>query len=138
MTLANMYEIVEYLIIALAPILPTTSEEAYKFLNKANKQESVMLETLENISKANINYEVLEQYKEFFELRDKVNVLIENEVKNGSVKRANELELFLNVKDNEFLNSLDLKNLLSVGKITFSNDEFKVQKFESEKCLRCW
>ena len=39
--------------------------------------------------------------------------------------------------DSEFIKSLDLKMLLMVGKIEFSNED-KVEKFVSQKCLRCW
>nr|WP_322958824.1 isoleucine--tRNA ligase [Mycoplasmopsis canis]WQQ12178.1 isoleucine--tRNA ligase [Mycoplasmopsis canis] len=137
MTLANMYEIVEFLIIALAPILPTTSEEAYSFLPKENKQESVMLETLETLNSSSFNKEVLNKYNSFFELRDNVNVLIENAIKSGLVKRSNELELFLDLNKFKDYSNLDLKTLLSVGKVT-NSDKFFVEKFDSIKCQRCW
>nr|WP_318033561.1 class I tRNA ligase family protein [Mycoplasmopsis cynos] len=137
MVLANMYEILEFLIIALTPILPTTCEEAYSFLNKANKKESIMLESIQPIKKESINFKILEEYKNFFDLRNEVNVLIEKAIKDGLVKRANELELFIDLTKQNIFKELDLKTLLSVGKITHSL-EFKVAKFDSVKCLRCW
>ncbi|WP_322959402.1 isoleucine--tRNA ligase [Mycoplasmopsis cynos] len=137
MVLANMYEILEFLIIALTPILPTTCEEAYSFLNKANKKESIMLESIQPIKKESINFKILEEYKNFFDLRNEVNVLIEKAIKDGLVKRANELELFIDLTKQSIFKELDLKTLLSVGKITHSL-EFKVAKFDSVKCLRCW
>ncbi|MGZ9797486.1 isoleucine--tRNA ligase [Mycoplasma sp. 4013] len=136
MTLANMYEIVEFLIIALAPILPTTSEEAYEFFDKKDKYESVFLENLPKLSEIAYDAALITSYKEFFELRDKVNVLIENAIKANLVKRSNELELFL-PKTSDLIAKLDLKTLLMVGKITQGN-ELKVEKFDSLKCLRCW
>ncbi|TDV23247.1 isoleucyl-tRNA synthetase [Mycoplasmopsis mustelae] len=136
MTLTNMYEIVDFLILALTPILTTTSEEAYSFFNKINKKESVMLENLPKLEDCKFDEKVLSDYKEFFVLRDKINVLIENAIKFGDVKRSNELELFLPIQS-ELINNLDLKTLLMVGKVTTSKD-LKVAKFDSLKCQRCW
>jgi len=48
MTLANFYEITDFLIKAIAPILPATAEDAYdNFESKVDKQISVHLERLE-------------------------------------------------------------------------------------------
>lgn len=134
MVLKNLYEITDFLILALAPIIPTTSEEAYSFFNKNNKEESVMIDRF--LESSEPNYELINKYKEFFDLRDKVNVLIENSIKNGEVKRSNELELFINT-ESEFIKELNLKFLLMVGKVSFSS-QTKVQKFDSLKCERCW
>ncbi|QGZ97371.1 isoleucine--tRNA ligase [Mycoplasma sp. NEAQ87857] len=136
MVLANLYEILDFLLIALAPIIPTTAEEAYGFFNKTNKQESIMLESFENKDEIKVNKQVLEQYKEFFDLRDAVNVLIEQEIKNQTIKRSNEVAIEINTTS-EFIKSLDLKTLLMVGEVRFGSSN-KVWKFESEKCLRCW
>ncbi|WP_406614229.1 isoleucine--tRNA ligase [Mycoplasma corogypsi] len=136
MVLANLYEITEFLLLAIAPFLPTTAEEAYKYLNKQNKVASIMLEDFSAISTNEINYKLLDQYKEFFALRNKVNILIEAEIKNGNVKRSNELELTLE-NPSEFIRSLDLKTLLMVGKVTYGSTT-SVMRFESLKCQRCW
>ncbi|UCU26407.1 isoleucine--tRNA ligase [Mycoplasma anserisalpingitidis] len=134
MVLKNLYEITDFIILALAPILPTTSEEAYSFFNKENKEESIMLERF--VESTTPNYELINKYNEFFELRDQINILIENSIKNGEVKRSNELDLSLKT-DSEFIKNLNLKMLLMVGKVSISN-ETKVSKFDSKKCERCW
>lgn len=134
MVLKNLYEITDFIILALAPILPTTAEEAYSFFNKENKEESIMLERF--VESTTPNYELINKYNEFFELRDQINILIENSIKNGEVKRSNELELSLKT-DSEFIKNLNLKMLLMVGKVSISN-ETKVSKFDSKKCERCW
>jgi isoleucyl-tRNA synthetase len=41
----NLYKILEFLLISLAPIIPTTTDEAYSFFNKKNKLESIHLES---------------------------------------------------------------------------------------------
>ncbi|WP_426461248.1 isoleucine--tRNA ligase [Mycoplasma hafezii] len=138
MVLNNIYEITEFIILAITPILPTTAEEAYKFFNKPNKFESVMLETMKQVSRKDVDYTVIDQFSEFFELRDKVNVLIEEQIKLGNIKRSNELALNI-PNPNEFLRSLDLKVLLMVGQVQFdSKKELSVNKFDSVKCARCW
>lgn len=134
MVLKNLYEITDFIILALAPILPTTAEEAYSFFNKENKEESIMLERFAESTTP--NYKLINKYNEFFELRDQINILIENSIKNGEVKRSNELELSLKT-DSEFIKNLNLKMLLMVGKVSISN-ETKVSKFDSKKCERCW
>lgn len=134
MVLKNLYEITDFIILALAPILPTTAEEAYSFFNKENKEESIMFERF--VESTTPNYELINKYNEFFELRDQINILIENSIKNGEVKRSNELELSLKT-DSEFIKNLNLKMLLMVGKVSISN-ETKVSKFDSKKCERCW
>ncbi|MFV8499998.1 isoleucine--tRNA ligase [Mycoplasma sp. VS424B] len=134
MVLANLYEILDFLLMALAPILPTTIEEAYMHFNKANKHESIMFEGY--AKDFSVNQEVLDQFNEFFELRSKVNVLIDEATKNGLIKRSNEVALVL-PPQSDFINSLDLRTLLMVGKVV-SGSELKLETFDSVKCARCW
>ncbi|UWV83159.1 hypothetical protein NW067_02750 [Mycoplasmopsis cynos] len=47
-----------------------------------------MLESIQPIKKESINFKILEEYKNFFDLRNEVNVLIEKAIKDGLVKRA--------------------------------------------------
>ncbi|SYV93462.1 Isoleucine--tRNA ligase, partial [Mycoplasmopsis synoviae] len=137
MVLKNFYEILDFLMLALAPIIPTTADEMYSYFNKENKKESLFLERLEKAGDVSFDEKVLEQFKEFFELRDQVNILIENQIQNKVIKRSNELELVLPETASEFLKSLDLKTLLMVSKISYGKT-LQVVKFESEKCKRCW
>ncbi|MCS4536930.1 isoleucine--tRNA ligase [Mycoplasma sp. CSL7475-4] len=134
MTLTNFYEIVEFLITILAPILPTTTEDAYDNFNKENKQISVHLEKLQR--EKEVDVEIIEQWNEFFELRDEVNLAIESAVKSGLIKRSNEVKLTLKPKS-KFIESLDLKQLLMVGIVEFG-EELKIETFDSVKCERCW
>ncbi|WP_406616903.1 isoleucine--tRNA ligase [Mycoplasmopsis adleri] len=134
MTLMNFYEITDFLIKAIAPILPTTAEDAYRYFNKANKQESVHLETIEYPS--GYDKDLLAKWDEFFTLRDEINLALEKAIKDDVIKRTNEAKI--QIKDpSEFIMSLDLKQLLMVGSVEFGN-ETKVELFDSVKCLRCW
>lgn len=135
MVLYNLHHIVNFLVKSLAPVLPTTAEEAYSFINKDNKYESIFLEELYK-EPVEVNYDLINQFEEFFKLKDQVNILIEQAIKSQEVKRSNELKLTLNTSS-EFLQSLDLKMLLQVGDVEFG-DHTQVTKFDSQKCLRCW
>lgn len=130
----NLYNLLNVLTISLAPILPTTTEEIYSFLKLDNKQESVHLETF--FKKEAFDEKIEENWKEFFKVKDRIYQLIEQQIKEGLIKRTNEAFIHINT-DSEFIKSLDLKNLLMVGKVHFANKD-KVQAFESTKCLRCW
>lgn len=130
----NLYEILNVLAIALAPILPITVEEVYKFINKENKKESIFLE--EFFKSAHFDEKLEEQWNEFFVLKDTVYKLVELAIHSGQIKRSNEAHVEIETKS-EFIKSLDLQTLLMVGKVTFGS-EFKVSQFESSKCQRCW
>lgn len=131
----NFYNILNFLLVSLAPILPTTTEEAYKFFNKLNKKKSIHLEEFYLVSDKE-NYQQEEKWRSFFELKNTIYKLIESKIKEGFIKRSNESFVTLDT-DNEFIKSLDLKMLLMVGKIEFGN-KFEVNVFDSIKCQRCW
>lgn len=131
----NLYNILDFLLISLNPILPTTCEEAYKYFNKDNKLESINLENFYK-TENELKFEIENKWKEFFELKDNVYKIIEKQIQNGIIKRTN--EAFVTIKTNsEFIKSLDLKELLMIGKFSFGNEN-KVEYFESIKCQRCW
>ncbi|WP_029513542.1 isoleucine--tRNA ligase [Mycoplasmopsis primatum] len=134
MTLTNFYEIVEFLIKIIAPIMPTTAEDAYKFFNKENKLESVHLESLDKPKE--YDETLFNKWQEFFKLKDEINLLIENAIQKGLIKRTNEAKVTIS-NPSEFIKSTDLKQLLMVGLIEFGN-ETKIEVFDSIKCLRCW
>ncbi|MGV2393571.1 UNVERIFIED_CONTAM: class I tRNA ligase family protein [Campylobacter lari] len=55
----NFYEITDFLIKVIAPILPTTAEDAYRNFNKENKALSVHLETLSD--EVTLNHDLVKQ-----------------------------------------------------------------------------
>ncbi|WP_029906132.1 isoleucine--tRNA ligase [Mycoplasmopsis opalescens] len=134
MTQLNFYEIASFLIKAIAPILPTTAEDAYQNANFNNKVDSVHLENMDEIKP--YDHEIVDKWQEFFSLRDEVNLLIEKFIQSGQIKRSNELKLTINT-NSDFIKSLDLRVLLMVGQVEFGS-ETKAEVFESQKCVRCW
>ena len=132
----NFYNILEFLLISLAPILPTTCEEAYQFLLKDNKKVSIFLENFYSIENKKDN-KFEDVWKEFFDLKNKIYKLIEEQIQNNLIKRSNEAKVFVST-NSEFIKSLNLKELLMVGKVEFGN-KTSVELFQNSiKCQRCW
>lgn len=132
----NFYNILEFLLISLAPILPTTCEEAYQFLLKDNKKVSIFLENFYSIENKKDN-KFEDAWKEFFDLKNEIYKLIEEQIQNNLIKRSNEAKVFIST-NSEFIKSLNLKELLMVGKVEFGN-KTSVELFQNSiKCQRCW
>ena len=131
----NLYKILDFLLISLAPIIPTTADEAYSFFNKKNKLESIHLESFFKSNKQEI-FELETQWKEFFEIKDSIYKEIELKIKSGEIKRTNEASVVMSLSSS-FLKTLDLKKLLMIGDFR-EGDMMSVSTFESLKCQRCW
>ncbi len=142
----NMYDISEFLILALAPFIPTTMEEAYTNFPKDNKKESVHLELMDyDALKVSETHEA--QYTQFFNFKDEVYKALEDARKEGIIKRANEAHISVETNLDFVKGIKDLKTVLMVGKLDFvpaadatKQPYFKVNvsTFDSEKCQRCW
>ncbi len=130
----NLYNIVNFILRSLSPIMPTTCEEAYQQLNKNNQQLSIFLE-IEEFAHQIFNVEE-KKWTPFFNLKNLVYKLIEDAKKNQLIRRSNEVWLTLEQQYSHF-KDLDLAKLLMVGKVTFG-DKNEVKTFSSIKCQRCW
>ncbi|MGL5617950.1 MAG: isoleucine--tRNA ligase [Metamycoplasmataceae bacterium] len=131
----NLYNILDFLLISLAPILPTTTEEAYDHFNKLDKKESIHLEPFYTpIRKEFFNIE--EKWQDFFVLKDLIYKEIEDKIKSGKLKRSNEASVVANL-NSSFLKELDMKKLLMIGEFK-QGKSLKVDTFDSLKCQRCW
>ncbi len=148
--LTNLYNIAHFLIISLAPVLPTTMEEAYFNLPKAAKKESVHLEMVDFEHSSDIKA-IAKDWKSFYVLKDGIYKLIEEAKKAQFVKREQEVNFNVtsewldklmaeaNVRFNKELHELNLASLLMIGKISFNDHESNgIKHWESEKCQRCW
>ncbi|WP_404924064.1 isoleucine--tRNA ligase [Mesomycoplasma hyopneumoniae] len=131
----NLYELLQVLNIAIAPIMPTTAEEIYSFIQKNNKQISVHME--EFFKKSHFNEELDAKWDEFFQIKDSVYQLIEQKIKSKEIKRPNEVGVLLKT-DSDFIKSIDLEKLLMVAKVEFSNEKTEILQLNWEKCPRCW
>lgn len=143
-----LYNILNSLIKLLAPVLPYTSEEVYGYLDKC--EESVHLSGMPEVKKYDNEEDILNTFKTFFLIKEDVNKSLEdarNEKIIGSSLEA-EVKIYATDEYKKVLESLQayLKQLFIVSDVKLVDDELpiinkvgvSVNKFEGEKCERCW
>lgn len=135
-----VYNIVSKLLIALAPIIPHTADEAYQFLPfKSN--ESIHLEDWYQIDdKKYLTAEQTIGFKDFFILKDMIYAEIEKARQNNIIKKTNMVDVSL-YELNSIFDLETLKTYLNVAKIqVIENQEKKViiTPTEYQRCERCW
>lgn len=138
-----LYNVINNLIRLLAPILPYTSEEVYKYLDD-EKLESIHLADMPEVLKYDDTKEVNHLFEIFFELESKVNKALESARSNKII--GSSLEADIKIKDDKKYSELkdklgnNLNQLFIVSKVTFENikDDVQVLKSNGEKCERCW
>lgn len=135
--LATLNHILESLLPALAPILSFTMEEAYQLYNSKEKESVFQLrwpdyETWEN-------NQLIKEFQEIFDLRDSVNVQIEELRKNGT-NIGSSTNVTVTTSSSFFdLEPNELADLLVVSKVNVDpNITLKVTESEEHKCPRCW
>lgn len=142
-----LYNILKDLVVLLAPILPYTSEEVYRFI-PGEKLESVHLNDMPEAPTYEFDSKLWEL---FFDVKDDVFKALEearNEKVIGSSLEA-EVKLNLGEKYKPVQEQLEkyLHQLLIVSKVEFTNDEtlpkastikVEVLKSNGHKCNRCW
>ena len=145
-----IYNVLYSLIRVLAPILPYTSEEAYGFMNIADKKRSVHLENIPEVKEYAETEEILNKWALFFEVQDDVNKALEESRNEKVIGSSLEAEVLINVDDKYASIVEELKDYLHqlfiVSKVTITNEDLptitkigvKVVKSNGEKCERCW
>lgn len=141
-----LYNIIKDLVVLLAPILPYTSEEVYRFI-PGEKLESVHLNDMPEASTYEFDSKLWEL---FFDVKDDVFKALEearNEKVIGSSLEA-EVKLNLGEKYKPVQEKLEkyLHQLLIVSKVEFTTEELpkaehievEVVKSNGHKCNRCW
>ncbi|AJQ45389.1 isoleucyl-tRNA synthase [Ureaplasma diversum] len=136
---STVYFILKHSLIALTPIIPHTTEEAYSFLN-ADKLESVKLEEFLVDDDFKFSGDI-DQMQAFFEIKDVVFNELEKARKQNLIKKNNEALVVLSkemIKDTELANNTSLlKKWFNVAKVEFG-DQLAVSNANFKKCLRCW
>lgn len=128
-----LYNILSNEVRLLAPILPYTSEEVYNLL--PHTEASVHLTDMPEVVNYSDSTEVLELFKLFFELKEKVNKKLEearNEKLIGSALEA-VVKINLDPKYNEVKEKLGsyLHQLLIVSKVEYTTDGEEVEVAKS-------
>ncbi len=136
---STIYLVVKNMAIALAPIMPYTTDEVYQYLNLTNKQDSIHLEDWIDLKPFISNSVDSQFFNQFFSIRDKVNLLLEQLRANNQIKKNTEAKVTLNSKSI----ALDAKTLakwLGVAQVSFSDhlNDIVVENANLPRCERCW
>lgn len=136
----TIYVILFNLLIVLAPIIPHTTDEAYKFL-PFKKYESVHLEDWINYKDCKLLDEnSMNNFDNFFKLKDNVYNAIEIARNNNLIKKSNMVDLSLKSNPTTF----DLKTLkfyLNVANVSINENQNKdliINPTSFKMCARCW
>ena len=142
-----LYNILKDLVVLLAPILPYTSEEVYRFI-PGEKLESVHLNDMPEAPTYEFDSKLWEL---FFDVKDDVFKALEEARNEKVIGSSIEAEVILNLgeKYKPVREQLEkyLHQLLIVSKVEFTDDEtlpkastirVEVLKSNGQKCNRCW
>lgn len=144
-----LYKILLSLIKLMAPILPYTSEEVYKLM-PGEKEQSIHLENFPEVEEYKDKEELKEAWDLFFSIKDDVYKALEEARNEKVIGKSLEAKVFLNLleEDKEALKEImpNLKQLLIVSDVIITAEDLpkyeyckvKIQKFEGERCERCW
>ena len=137
-----LYQILNAYLIALAPIIPHTCEEAYQHFNKTNKQKSVHLEYFDAINiKLSSNID-LKKWSKFFELKDLVYSEIEKARNEKKIASKGIATVVISTKNELPFDVETLKKYFNVAKVIHdkNSDEIsiKIENTDFARCERCW
>lgn len=144
-----LYEILTSLIKLMAPILPYTSEEVYKLL-PGKKEKSIHLENFPETKTYKNEVELREIFELFFGIKNDVYKALEEARNEKTIGKSLEAKVFLKLRDEdkETLKPIltKLKQLFIVSDVILTAQELpkyeycgiQVQKFDGERCERCW
>ncbi|MDR1782530.1 MAG: isoleucine--tRNA ligase [Bacilli bacterium] len=144
-----LYHCLETINMLLAPFIPHTSEEVYKYLPKTNKKKSVHLELLPPYLDIDNADEIEVTYDKFMLCRNDILKALEVARDEKVIGKSLDARLTIRFKDEyAFMNDIKpLNQLFIVSKVVISDDlvanEYdsafiKVEKFEGHMCPRCW
>ena len=135
--------ILECLLKWLAPIFVFTTEEIFSLLNK--NEESIHETSFPNIPQNWKNDLLNKKWKELYEIKQKVNIAIEEKRSSKEIGSSLEADIVINVSEKEFklLEGLDLEEYFITSKAKKIKDtketlSIDVKKASGTKCPRCW
>ena len=141
-----LYNIITKLDVLLAPILPYTAEEIYRYI-PGDKKESVHLLDMPEVMDVKIDEEL---WSNFFKVKDDVYKALETARNEKIIGSGLEANVYLNLPE-KFNNVKDvlgdvMHQLLIVSKVVFTSEELpkydnvsvKIERSTGEKCNRCW
>jgi isoleucyl-tRNA synthetase len=136
--------ILECLLKWLAPVLVFTTEEIYNLLNKNEK--SIHETLFPEIPSKWESEELTKKWKEFYQIKQIVNIAIEEKRTNKEIGSSLEADVTINASEKEFLilEGLDLEEYFIASKVkkfqnkTEDKTTIEVKKSTGTKCTLCW
>ena len=148
-----LHEILRALVRLMAPILPFTAEEVWKYLpSESDRRESVHLDSFPEIQEAYVDESLNDRWEKIRAIREVVTKALEEARKNKVVGLSldAQVHLFLPEKTLAFLQPYaeELKSIFIVSSVTLlsapagEKDEkevkVEVSRAGGKKCERCW
>lgn len=146
-----LYELYQSLVRLIAPVLPFTSEEIWKFMKN---DDSIHLQVYHTLDDHFFNPEIFKRIENVASVKKDVLKALEKRRKDKMIKSSLEADIKIFVKENNLKNILEemgdeLKRFLQVANIeisdikTSSMEEYEiididVLKTDGFKCIRCW
>lgn len=133
-------KIYDTLLTLITPIIPHT---AYEFGKVSHKHlDNIFLSNFEKVQSYDDKSDLYESFDKFFELRNRINSLLEQKREEKIIGKSFEAEIRFNEKYEEqlkFLENQSLDQLLIVSKVIFTNDvdDIEVVRAEGIVCPRC-
>ena len=141
-----LWQITEALVRLVAPILSFTADEVWEYLprSKAAKPAFILRNSpSRKIFSPKTRLQLLEEWKQLFEVRDAALVLLENERQAKLIGKSLEAQLKI-AASGDFLTSFNDTKTVSKKSSTYRCHDFgrsRSQSFRSpprHKCARCW
>jgi isoleucyl-tRNA synthetase len=141
-----LYYLLTELLKLIAPILSHTAEEAYKYLNTHEKEESIHLCDFPKVKPEYINPKIEKNFEFILSLREKIYVKLEDLRKSNKLGSSLEAKVKISVEDEEKFSILQeykayLPEIFIVSQVIILHDKQKlieVDLAEGNKCQRCW
>jgi len=145
-----MFEILSALARIMAPILPVTTDEAWRHLKDPGKKESVHLEDWpEDNHKNRFDEELNKKWGVLISVREEVLKKLEEKRSAGDIGSSLEARITLSVPDVSVRSILEeykgmLRYLFIASEVGFSEENsgssigITINKAEGSKCQRCW
>ena len=140
-----LYTILNFYMLALAPIIPHTCEEVYTHSNISNKKDSIFLTEMIKDIDFDLPKVDLAWWKQFFSIKDKVFTALEQLRKDDLIAKNTQASVIIKMNSNPNSFSPEiLKKYLNVAKCEILIDsnikdiEVSCSNANYVRCERCW
>jgi isoleucyl-tRNA synthetase len=139
-----MYAALDTIVKLMSPIIPFTTEETWKYMNKGNSN-SIHTECMPEAITADVNKDLDDIWTKILSLRESVSKLLEEKRKNKEIGHSLDADVTLELPDNIYeavtQTKMDLSNIFIVSNVAVKKgSELKIEANKSSfgKCARCW